>query len=100
MASSKLILLSELLNLQAELKKNHASLEKYLCKASIEAGEIGAEQKNKLQNNIELLQKAIQKLEIEISERYVSVFERWMVMDPNSDRGDQQRCRTFHYRKC
>ena len=90
MASSKLILLSELLNLQAELKKNHASLERYLCKASIDAGDIGSEQKKKLQLNSELLQQAIQKLEIEIGERQVSVLERWMIMDPNSDRGDQQ----------
>jgi hypothetical protein len=90
MASSKLILLSELLNLQAELKKNHASLERYLCKASIDAGDIGSEQKKKLQLNSELLQQAIQKLEIKIGERQFSVLERWMIMDPNSDRGDQQ----------
>jgi len=90
MESSKLILLSELLNLQAELKKNHASLDKYLRKSSIEAGDIGSEQKNKLQRNSKLLQQAIQKLEIEISEQQVSVLERWLVMDPDSAQEDHQ----------
>lgn len=90
MAKPEFILLSELLNLQAELKKNQTSLDEYLRRSSVEAGDLSAEQKNTLQRNSELLQQAIRKLESEIGERHVSVFERWLVMDPNSDLEDQQ----------
>jgi len=89
-AKPEFILLSELLNLRAELKKNQASLDEYLRRSSVDAGDLSAAQKKKLQHNSELLQQAIQKLEGEIGERHVSVFERWLVMDPNSDLEDPQ----------
>lgn len=89
MAKPELILLTELHNLQAELKKNQAALDEYLREVSVEAGDISSEQQRQLQRNSELLRQAIERLEEEIHGRHMSVFERWLVMDPNSDYGDQ-----------